>query len=109
MLQSCPNYLLPTKLTLSVTLENNGIGVNLLKVGSKRRRTKTEINDEKEEARIKEQQINHKMQQYDQLQQQLNEMQQHMGEADQLKGFFQDMISKGKLIRDDQGNIDVPE
>ena len=35
-------------------------------------------------------------------------MQSHISEADQLRGFFQDMINKGKLVRDDNGNIDVP-
>ena len=53
-------------------------------------------------------QINQKMQQFEEMQQQMNEMQSHINEADQLRGFFQDMINKGKLVRDDCGNIDVP-
>lgn len=38
-------------------IECNGSGVNLLKVGAKRRRTRTEILEEKEEARLKEEKI----------------------------------------------------
>ena len=35
-------------------IESNGSGANLLKIGAKRRRTRQEILDEKEEARVKE-------------------------------------------------------
>ena len=38
--------------------ETKGTGVGLLKIGSKRRRTKQEITDEKDEALIKEEAIN---------------------------------------------------
>ena len=41
--------------------------MNLLKVGTKRRRTTREVKAEKEEAEIKEQAINDKMQQFDQM------------------------------------------
>jgi len=50
------------------TVGSTGVGVNLLKAGSKRRRTKAEIEDQKEEARVKEMQINQKMQQFEEMQ-----------------------------------------
>ena len=101
-------FLFITKLVHYCIIESTGVGVNLLKVGSKRRRTKTEIESQKEEARIKEAAIDQKIQQFEEMQQQINQMQSHISEADQLRGFFQDMINKGKLVRDDNGNIDVP-
>ena len=42
-------------------LASHGIGANLLKVGTKRRRTRQEILDEKEEARLKEESIEEKL------------------------------------------------
>lgn len=46
---------------LYIHIECNGSGVNLLKVGAKRRRTRQEIIDEKEESRIKEESIQTKL------------------------------------------------
>ena len=40
------------------SIETKGTGVGLLKIGAKRRRTKQEITDEKDEAIIKEEAIN---------------------------------------------------
>ena len=48
-------------------IDHHGSGVNLLKVGTKRRRTTREVKAEKEEAEIKEQAVNAKMQQFDQM------------------------------------------
>ena len=87
--------------------ECNGAGVNLLKAGTKRRRTKTEITNEKEEARIKEVAIQEKMAQFDQMQQRMNQLEAQCQEGEQLKGFFGDMINKGKLVREKDGTIDV--
>ena len=89
-------------------VEVAGSSVNLLKVGAKRRRTKQEITDEKEEARVKEEAISSKMNQFATMQQEINNMKQQMAEASQLKGFFESMINDGKLVQDADGNIDVP-
>jgi len=76
---------------------SKGIGANLLKVGAKRRRTKAEIDEEKEENRIREEGI----------QQQLAELEQIKMERDAYKDAAQgnsdasailnDMIQKGEL------------
>ena len=38
----------------SLAIESNGVAVNLLKIGTKRRRTKLEIQEEKKEQELKE-------------------------------------------------------
>jgi len=52
----------------------NGIGFNMLKIGSKRRRTQEEIKNEKEESMLKEQSIQDKIAQWDALQQRIQEL-----------------------------------
>lgn len=46
---------------LYITIASKGIGANLLKAGTKRRRTHQEIQDQKEEAKLKEESINDKL------------------------------------------------
>ena len=53
-----------------------GIGAHLLKVGVKRRRTKTQIDQDKEEALLKEQSASQALEQHAQLQNQLVQMEQ---------------------------------
>ena len=48
------------------------------------------------------------MSQFDQMRQEMESMKQEMANANQLKGFFESMISDGKLVQDADGNIDVP-
>ena len=57
-------------------LATNGVGVNLLKVGAKRRRTKQEIQDEKDEELAREQAIQDKMAMFDQMQQKISQLEQ---------------------------------
>ena len=47
---------------------NKGSAVNMLKVGSKRRRTKQEIAEEKQEEQLKEEAINSKVRAFEQMQ-----------------------------------------
>jgi hypothetical protein len=52
-------------LSFSLIIANKGVSADLLKTGSKRRRTKQQIEDEKKAAIIKEQQTAAKLAQYD--------------------------------------------
>ena len=54
----------------------HGVGVNMLKVGSKRRRTKQEVKDDEKAKLDRENEIRTKFAQLDQLQQQMAQMQQ---------------------------------
>jgi len=75
----------------------NGVGVNLLKIGSKRRRTQAEINQEKEEAVIKEQSIQDKMAQWDALQQRIQELESANANQSAAATILQEMINSGEL------------
>ena len=55
------------------TIVHKGIGANLLKVGSKRRRTKNEIEEEKQEKVLKQQKLEEDMQELADLRRRVNQ------------------------------------
>ena len=57
---------------------SKGIGANMLKIGAKRRRTKTEILEERDEERIKEDAVQDKLNQYENM---MSRIQQLEGEV----------------------------
>ena len=67
----------------------------MLKVGSKRRRTKGELLQEKEEAKIKNDAINDKMAQFDQMQQQFQAMEQRLAEGAIAKAELDRLMAVG--------------
>ena len=59
---------------LSIHVVSKGVGANLCKVGSKRRRTRQEILDDKEESRLKQEGMEGKLAQIDALTQRCSEL-----------------------------------
>ena len=85
-----------------------GIGANLLRVGIKRRRTKTQIEEEKQEAELRERAVNESLVENEQLKSQLPQMQ-HQGQNNQKAAdILSELLSKGLITQDGSGNIDVP-
>ena len=75
----------------------NGIGFNMLKIGSKRRRTQEEIKNEKEESMLKEQSIQDKMAQWDALQQRIQELEASNANQSAAATILQEIINSGEL------------
>ena len=80
----------------------------MLRCGQKRRRTKTEIHEEKEEARLKQDAIEEKLARFDELLAKNEELErdviQHQG-ASMILG---DLESKGKIHIAKSGDVLVP-
>ena len=93
---------------LSLHIASKGVGVNLLKVGTKRRRTRQEILDDKEEARIKEEGMQGKLAQIDSLTQRCAELEQKAKGNEAADLILRDMISKGQAVMDENGNVTIP-
>ena len=82
-------------------IANKGIGANILKVGTKRRRTKTMIAAEKEEAALKE----------EALQQRLAKLAEDEEEARNNRAaaeILRDLYAKGLVEQDEKGQVLVP-
>ena len=77
----------------------------MLKIGAKRRKTKAEIEELKEEERIKEQAIQDKLAQFDRMAKQIAELQQENNNNKIAKTILQDMIDKGEAVADDDGHV----
>ena len=60
---------------MCIYIENNGSAVGMLKIGSKRRKTKAEIEELKEEERLKEEAIQDKLASFDRMAKQIAELQ----------------------------------
>ena len=90
---------------LSFLTASKGVGVNLLKVGSKRRRTQQEIQDQKEEAKLKQEGMEQKLAQINSLMQRCEELEAKNNDAADL--ILRDMISKGQVVMDENGNVTI--
>jgi hypothetical protein len=90
---------------MSVCIASNGSSYNLLKLGTKRRRTKAQVQQEREEAEFKHEADERKNEQIRQMQEQLHrqqaELQSQGAKADVLDHF----ISKGKLKQMPSGQV----
>ena len=76
-----------------------------MKVGSKRRRTKQEILDQKSEALIKQQAIEEKLAKYDQLQQELQEAKQKAEANSNAREIVNEMLEQGYVEVNDDGQL----
>ena len=76
-----------------------------MKVGSKRRRTKQEIEDQKMEAIAKHQAIQDKLASYDQLKQELESFKQQAEENAEASEVIENMLLQGFVERDEDGGI----
>ena len=77
----------------------------MLRVGQKRRRTKTEIAGEKEEARIREEEIQQKLQQLEQLKQQAVLLQRELESHKSSTDILNDLQSKNKIKLGNDGQV----
>ena len=86
------------------TAVSKGSGAHMLKVGSKRRRTKQQIADDKERADREKLDVEQKMAQYEALLAEKEKMEKlaknNQGASDLLNGF----IKEGSVWKDDAGN-----
>ena len=77
----------------------------MLKIGAKRRKTKAEIEELKEEERLKEEAIQDKLASFDRMAKQIAELQQENNNNNIATNILKGMIEKGDAIADDQGNV----
>jgi SMC interacting uncharacterized protein involved in chromosome segregation len=84
---------------------SKGIGANLLKVGSKRRRTTAQVKQEKLDDEQRELEVSQKLQQFDQLQQQIAQLQEAVKEHAGASEIIKDLMGKGELEIDVEGNV----
>jgi hypothetical protein len=82
---------------MSVCIANNGSSYNLLKLGTKRRRTKAQVQQEREEAEFKHEADERKNEQIRQMQEQLNLQQAELQNRGAKAEVLDNLISKGKL------------
>ena len=88
-------------------LQNKGIGVHLLKVGSKRRRTKKEMSDSQKQEESKDDKTEHLKFQYEFLQEELAKTK---AEAENNKAATQiltQMIESGEAVQEADGRVSV--
>jgi hypothetical protein len=81
----------------------------LLKVNVKRRRSKLEIEEERQLAILKQQEIEEKLAQQSEMQQRINEMQQMAQKGQEAVNFIESLVQRGVLHRDQNGNVNVFE
>ena len=76
-------------------LETKGTGVNLFKLGAKRRRTKVEVQDAKEEERLRQQGIDRQSEQIAELNRRLHRMEEEKKNGDQATEILTGFIERG--------------
>ena len=86
-------------------IESNGSGVNLLKIGAMRRKTKHEIEEEKEEARIKEEAIKDKLEMFDAMQKKITDLTTQVQSNEAAANILNDILNKGDAIQDEHGVV----
>ena len=73
----------------------------MLKVGSKRRRTKTEMLTEKEESAFKEQAIQDKLDQFEKMAEQVKVLEKENEKNSNAATVLNELFTKGELTQDD--------
>ena len=87
---------------------HNGVGVNMLKVGSKRRRTKAQIDADRILAAQKKIDIEEKLAAFEQMQQERDELRAKLVNDQAATNVLNGLISKGHVARASDGNWVVP-
>ena len=82
-------------LTLLFSLANKGVSANLLQSGSKRRRTKQEIEEEKEASFLKEQQVAAKLANYEAMKVKVQMMEDQKTTGDAAASLVQQFLDAG--------------
>ena len=80
----------------------------MLKIGSKRRRTRTEIEEEKEEARLRELDIQEKLAALAQMQVDFADLKARADQNQAANDVMQDLASKKKILFNSQGDVYIP-
>jgi uncharacterized protein YgbK (DUF1537 family) len=77
----------------------------MLQSGSKRKRTKQQIADEKAAAEQEKLRIQAKLQQYDMLEQKIQHIEQHHSDALAANSLIGQMMADGTIYKDEHGNF----
>ena len=80
----------------------------MLKIGTKRRRTKQEISEEQEEARIKEEAVESKLAKFDKMKEKVKELEGDVESNKAADVILRSMIKDGYVVMDADGNVTVP-
>ena len=80
----------------------------MLKVGSKRRRTQTQIKQEKEEALLKQVDIATKLARLDQMEQELQAIKQSKARNEEAATILDKLVNDGVVNYDDNGQLTSP-
>ena len=83
---------------------SKGIGANMLKIGAKRRRTKTEIVEECEEERVKQEAIEDKISQYDQMMARIQQLEGEVQNNQSATQILSGLIERKQVVMDLNGN-----
>ena len=87
---------------------SKGIGAQLLKVGSKRRRTTKEILAEKESKQKEAEELEARLAEAAKIHEANRHLQTQLEKAAGAQNILQELIAKGVIQQDDQGLIQVP-
>ena len=80
----------------------------MLRAGQKRRRTRAEIDGEKEEARLKQEAIEDKLARFEQLLAKNQELEAEVVQHQGASLILNDLQSKGKILVADGGEVVIP-
>ena len=97
-----------TIFSFSFLTASSGVGVNLLKIGAKRRRTKQEIEDQREAELLEKQSIQAKLAQMESLIKKCNELRQKADNNEAANMILNGFLSNGMAQVDENGIWSVP-
>ena len=80
----------------------------MLKLGSKRRRTKAQIDEEKEEKQLREEAVNASLLENQRMKHQMAQMEQDNANNSKAATILSELMQKGLVEQDESGNIKVP-
>ena len=87
---------------------SKGVSSHLLKAGSKRRRTKQQIEDEKAAEMLEEQRSKAKLMEYNTLQAQVKAMESEKSHGDAAIDLLKQFVATGFVVQDEEGKFVVP-
>ena len=89
----------------SIFIVQKGASANMLKIGTKRRRTQAQIKAEKEEARLREQDLQEKLARMAELQQKEADYDRMLAQHEEASGVLSKLHAEGLIDVDDNGKI----
>ena len=82
---------------LTVRVVHNGVGVNMLKCGTKRRRTTEEVQVEREGSKKKDQEMQNKLQELKAFEQQLHNQQRELNNGKEAAAVLNGLLKSGQI------------